>query len=102
MALKLHDWLDVVTNDPLLPEAILPSDYLRRQAWRWPQETPGSRATTVNAQPSILHDQTLSHMRQKFVSSLTAEGKSSPKRTLNGASEWRFLKPGCSINEFCS
>src|SRR6266446_9532087 len=27
-------WLDAVTNDPLLPERILPSDYLGQQAWR--------------------------------------------------------------------
>jgi phenylacetic acid degradation operon negative regulatory protein len=26
-------WLDAVTNDPLLPERILPSDYLGQQAW---------------------------------------------------------------------
>jgi len=26
-------WLDAVTNDPLLPERILPPDYLGRQAW---------------------------------------------------------------------
>jgi phenylacetic acid degradation operon negative regulatory protein len=27
-------WLDAVTNDPLLPERILPDDYLGRSAWR--------------------------------------------------------------------
>ncbi len=27
-------WMDVVTNDPLLPGRILPSDYLGQQAWR--------------------------------------------------------------------
>ena len=27
-------WLDAVTNDPLLPGRILPSDYLGQQAWR--------------------------------------------------------------------
>jgi DNA-binding transcriptional regulator PaaX len=27
-------WLDAVTNDPLLPERILPADYLGQQAWR--------------------------------------------------------------------
>ena len=27
-------WLDAVTNDPLLPKRILPSDYLGQQAWR--------------------------------------------------------------------
>src|SRR5438128_5061012 len=27
-------WLDAVTNDPLLPQRILPSDYLGQQAWR--------------------------------------------------------------------
>jgi DNA-binding transcriptional regulator PaaX len=27
-------WLDAVQYDPLLPERILPSDYLGRQAWR--------------------------------------------------------------------
>jgi len=27
-------WLDAVTNDPLLPARILPSDYLGQQAWR--------------------------------------------------------------------
>jgi len=27
-------WLDAVTNDPLLPGRLLPSDYLGQQAWR--------------------------------------------------------------------
>src|SRR4030095_9270930 len=27
-------WLEAVTNDPLLPSRILPSDYLGQQAWR--------------------------------------------------------------------
>lgn len=27
-------WLDAVTNDPLLPERILPSDYLGQHAWQ--------------------------------------------------------------------
>jgi len=27
-------WLDAVTNDPLLPERLLPPDYLGQQAWR--------------------------------------------------------------------
>jgi phenylacetic acid degradation operon negative regulatory protein len=27
-------WLDAVTNDPLLPKRILPSDYLGHQAWQ--------------------------------------------------------------------
>ncbi len=27
-------WLEAVTNDPLLPERILPPDYLGQQAWR--------------------------------------------------------------------
>lgn len=27
-------WLDAVTNDPLLPKRILPSDYLGQQAWQ--------------------------------------------------------------------
>ena len=27
-------WLDAVTNDPLLPARILPSDYLGQQAWQ--------------------------------------------------------------------
>jgi phenylacetic acid degradation operon negative regulatory protein len=27
-------WLDAVTNDPLLPEKILPEDYLGQRAWR--------------------------------------------------------------------
>ena len=27
-------WLDAVTNDPLLPERILPSNYLGQQAWQ--------------------------------------------------------------------
>jgi phenylacetic acid degradation operon negative regulatory protein len=27
-------WLDAVTNDPLLPEPLLPSDYLGQKAWR--------------------------------------------------------------------
>ena len=26
-------WLDAATNDPLLPDRILPSDYLGQQAW---------------------------------------------------------------------
>ncbi len=28
-------WLDAVTNDPLLPERILPPDYQGQHAWRW-------------------------------------------------------------------
>jgi len=32
-ALEREAWLDAVTNDPLLPERILPPDYLGRQAW---------------------------------------------------------------------
>ncbi len=27
-------WLDAVSNDPLLPERILPEDYMGRQAWQ--------------------------------------------------------------------
>jgi phenylacetic acid degradation operon negative regulatory protein len=33
-AAEREAWLDAVTNDPLLPETILPDDYLGRQAWR--------------------------------------------------------------------
>jgi DNA-binding transcriptional regulator PaaX len=34
-ATEREAWLDAVTNDPLLPGRILPSDYLGQQA-RWP------------------------------------------------------------------
>ena len=33
-ATERESWLDSVTNDPLLPERILPSSYLGQQAWR--------------------------------------------------------------------
>jgi DNA-binding transcriptional regulator PaaX len=33
-AAEREAWLDAVTNDPLLPGRILPSDYLGQQAWR--------------------------------------------------------------------
>ena len=33
-AAERETWLDAVTNDPLLPGRILPSDYLGQQAWR--------------------------------------------------------------------
>ncbi|MHB8520893.1 MAG: hypothetical protein ACYDH9_09050 [Limisphaerales bacterium] len=33
-AAEREAWLDAVTNDPLLPARILPSDYLGQQAWR--------------------------------------------------------------------
>jgi DNA-binding transcriptional regulator PaaX len=33
-AAEREAWLDAVTNDPLLPRRILPSDYLGQQAWR--------------------------------------------------------------------
>jgi len=33
-AAERERWLDAVTNDPLLPGRILPSDYLWQQAWR--------------------------------------------------------------------
>jgi len=33
-AAEREAWLDAVTNDPLLPERILPSDYLGKSAWR--------------------------------------------------------------------
>ena len=33
-ATEREAWLDAVTNDPLLPGRILPSDYLGQQAWR--------------------------------------------------------------------
>ena len=33
-AAERQTWLDAVTNDPLLPARILPSDYLGQQAWR--------------------------------------------------------------------
>ncbi len=33
-AAEREAWLDAVTNDPLLPERILPSNYLGRLAWR--------------------------------------------------------------------
>ena len=33
-AMELEAWLEAVTNDPLLPGRILPSDYLGQQAWR--------------------------------------------------------------------
>jgi phenylacetic acid degradation operon negative regulatory protein len=33
-AVEREAWLEAVTNDPLLPASILPSDYLGQQAWR--------------------------------------------------------------------
>jgi phenylacetic acid degradation operon negative regulatory protein len=33
-AAEREAWLDAVTHDPLLPDRLLPSDYLGRQAWR--------------------------------------------------------------------
>ena len=33
-AAEREAWLDAVTNDPLLPARILPSDYLGQQSWR--------------------------------------------------------------------
>ena len=33
-AAELEAWLDAVNNDPLLPEKILPRDYLGQRAWR--------------------------------------------------------------------
>ena len=33
-AAERESWLDAVTNDPLLPQRILPSDYLGQRAWR--------------------------------------------------------------------
>ena len=33
-AAERETWMDAVTNDPLLPERILPSDYLGQRAWR--------------------------------------------------------------------
>jgi len=33
-AAEREAWLDAVTQDPLLPERILPSDYLGQEAWR--------------------------------------------------------------------
>ena len=33
-AAEREAWLDAVTNDPLLPGRILPSDYLGQPAWR--------------------------------------------------------------------
>ena len=32
--MEREGWLDAVTNDPLLPGRILPSDYLGQRAWR--------------------------------------------------------------------
>ena len=34
-AAEREAWLEAVTNDPLLPGRILPSDYLGQQAWRF-------------------------------------------------------------------
>jgi phenylacetic acid degradation operon negative regulatory protein len=33
-AAEREAWLDAITNDPLLPERILPTDYLGKRAWR--------------------------------------------------------------------
>jgi hypothetical protein len=33
-AAERETWLDAVTDDPLLPGRILPSDYLGQRAWR--------------------------------------------------------------------
>jgi hypothetical protein len=39
-AAEREAWLEAMTNDPLLPGRILPSDYLRQQA-RWPSARTG-------------------------------------------------------------
>jgi hypothetical protein len=39
-AAEREAWLEAVTNDPLLPGRILPSDYLGQQAW-WPPAKAG-------------------------------------------------------------
>jgi phenylacetic acid degradation operon negative regulatory protein len=38
-AAEREAWLDAVTNDPLLPERILPADYIGQRAWRRRVET---------------------------------------------------------------
>ena len=46
-------WLDAVTNDPLLPARILPSDYLGQRAWRRRVEVlqqAGRQLRTYNSQ----------------------------------------------------
>ena len=39
-AVEREPWLDGVTNDPLVPGRILPSDYLGQPAWRRRVEVP--------------------------------------------------------------
>jgi hypothetical protein len=50
-AAEREAWLEAVTNDPLLPGRILPSDYLGQQAWRRQVEVlrdAGRQMRTVN------------------------------------------------------
>jgi phenylacetic acid degradation operon negative regulatory protein len=52
-AAEREAWLDTVTNDPLLPERILPSDYLGLPAWRRRMEVfreAGRQLRTFNRQ----------------------------------------------------
>ena len=62
-AVERGAWLDGVTNDPLLPQRILPSDYLGQQAWRRRIEVSGKLGD--NCAPSIFDpsNETLSHIR---------------------------------------
>ncbi|MCL5096794.1 MAG: hypothetical protein M1608_04565 [Candidatus Omnitrophica bacterium] len=38
-AAEREAWLDALTNDPLLPSRLPPSDYPGQKAWRRPMET---------------------------------------------------------------
>jgi len=52
-AAEREAWLDAVTNDPLLPGRILPSDYLGQPAWRRRAEVlrdAGRQLRTFNCQ----------------------------------------------------
>jgi len=47
-AMERDGWLDAVTKDPLLPDRLLPSDYLGLQAWRLRVEVLRAASRQVN------------------------------------------------------
>ena len=51
-AAEREAWLDAVTNDPLLPERILPPDYLGQRAWRRRTEVLRGAGQQVETFPS--------------------------------------------------
>jgi hypothetical protein len=84
-AAEREAWLEAVTNDPLLPGRILPSDYLGQQAWRRRVEVlqpslklrlgrPGRQPATAHVQTRIALCKTLLHMQQKFVNGVGWNG----------------------------